>query len=281
MPRGEAITALVLGAVTRDVVRAASGEERERPGGVATWAGTALARLGARVRIVTRLRPADYDALLGPLRAEGAEIRALPSRHTTTYALDYSGDSDVHELRATSDPIGAGDVPESWRDADLIHLGPLHQRDVDPSALESLRGFAGLDVQGLVREPGDREALPALLARADVVQVSEEELPALVGDEPLERFARRFALSEVLVTHGARGVTVLTPEARRELPAAPSSGRHRIGAGDVFLACYLLQRVHRADPVTAASWAARACAEKVDRGQIPKGFDPDRGSGAE
>ena len=275
MPRGEAITALVLGAVTRDVEFSTSGEERERPGGVVTWAGTALARLGARVRIVTRLRETDRDALLEPLRADGAEIRALPSVETTTYALDYTGDSDVHELRATSDPIGPGDVPEAWREADLIQLGPLHPRDIDPAALEGLRGFTGLDVQGLVREPGDRTALPGLLARADVVQVSEQELPALLDDEPLEHFARRFALSEVLVTHGARGVTVLTPETRRELPAVPSSDRHRIGAGDVFLACYLLQRVRRADPMQAAAWAARACAEKVDRGQIPKGFDPD------
>ena len=275
MSGGETITALVLGAVTRDVELSASPEERERPGGVVTWAGTALARLGARVRIVTRLREADRDALLAPLLAEGAEVRALPSRETTTYALDYSGDSDVHELRATSDPIGGADVPEAWQESDLIQLGPLHQHDIDPAVLEGLRGFAGLDVQGLVREAGDRAALPALLARADVVQVSEEELPALLDDEPLEHFARRFALSEVLVTHGARGVTVLTPETRRELPAVPSSGRHRIGAGDVFLACYLLQRVRQADPVRAAVWAARACAEKVDRGQIPKGFEPD------
>ena len=240
-----------------------------------TYAGTALARLGARVRVVTRLHEDDADALLAPLLAEGVEVHALPSAMTTRYALDYSGASDVHELRATSDPIGPDDVPESWRRADLVQLGPLHRRDLLPELVESLSGFTGLDAQGLVREPHGKSDLPRLLSQVDVLQVSEEESAALLEGEPLETFARRFGLGEVLITRGARGAWLLSAGTRHDVAAAPSSGRHRIGAGDVFLACYLLQRVRGAAPERAAAWAARVCAKKLDSGQVPKGFDPD------
>ncbi len=275
MLRGQAITALVVGAVTRDEIRSASGERQLEPGGVPTYAGTALARLGARVRVVTRLCEGDRDTLLAPLLAEGVEVHALPSALTTRYALDYSGALDVHELRATSDPIGPDDVPESWRCADLVQLGPLHRRDLLPALVENLSGSTGLDVQGLVREPHGKSDLPRVLSRVDVLQVSEGELGALLEGEPLEAFARRCGLREVLITRGARGASLLTAGTRHDVPAAPSTGRHRIGAGDVFLACYLLQRVCGAAPERAAEWAARVCAEKIDAGQVPKGFDPD------
>ncbi len=240
-----------------------------------TYAGTALARLGARVRVVTRLHESDGDALLGPLGAEGIEVHALPSARTTHYSLDYSGASDVHELRATSDPIGPDDVPESWRCADLVQLGPLHRRDLLPALAESLSGFTGLDVQGLVRDPDGKRDLPRLLSQVDVLQGSEEEFAALLEGEPLEAFVKRFGLGEVLITRGARGATLLTAGTRHDVPAAPSTGRHLVGAGDVFLACYLLQRVRGTAPERAAAWAARVCARKLDTGQVPKGFDPD------
>ena len=73
----------------------------------------------------------------------------------------------------------------------------------------------------------------------------------------------------------ALGATLLTAGARHDVPAAPSTGRHLVGAGDVFLACYLLQRVRGTAPERAAAWAARVCARKLDTGQVPKGFDPD------
>lgn len=273
MPRGEPPTALVLGAVTRDETLEPAGNRLVAPGGVVTYAGTALARLGARARVVTRLHERDRDALVGPLRAEGVDVHALDSRHTTTYSLDYSGDSDMHELLATSDPITADDVPPEWRTADLVQLGPLHRRDLLPEAVAPLSGFTGLDVQGLVREPKGTDDLPKLLGHVDVMQVSEEELGALLEGESLEGFAARFGLAEVLVTRGARGASLITPDARHEVPAPRSSGRHRVGAGDVFLACYLLQRVRGSEPRAAAIFAARACAEKVDSGQVPKGFE--------
>ena len=62
---------------------------------------------------------------------------------------------------------------------------------------------------------------------------------------------------------------------RSEVPAEASRGHHRIGAGDVCLASYLLGRVRGAEPVQAARRAAHVCAQKLEAGQVPKGLEPD------
>ena len=50
--------------------------------------------------------------------------------------------------------------------------------------------------------------------------------------------------------------------------------RFKVGAGDVFLAAYLVFRVRGAEPLEAAQVATRVCAAKLERGEVPKGLDP-------
>lgn len=269
MPDGTT-RALVLGSITRDRLATPEGGERERPGGVVLYAGRALARLGARVRVVTRVRRSDAGELLAPLRADGVETLALPSRRTTTYRLDYRGSSDRHELLASSDPIGPDDVPAAWRNADLVQLGPLHRTDLLPETAAAVTGLVGLDAQGLAREqPPALRTLDAFLQCVDVLQVSEADLAALTGGDRPERFAHGRGLRELVVTRGARGALVITPRGVTEVPAEPAGDGCAVGAGDVFLAVYLLDRVRGADPVDSARVAARACALHVRHGELP------------
>ena len=104
MSASRELTALVLGAVTRDVEPGGA----TAPGGVVHYAGLAFAALGARTRVVTRARPEDAEELLAKLRAARVETRAWPSRETTTYANDYSGSEDLHELLADLGPDHPG-----------------------------------------------------------------------------------------------------------------------------------------------------------------------------
>jgi hypothetical protein len=145
MPAPRIQSALVLGAITRDL------ENGRAP--VSSLRGTRIRRSRRAHAWVTRVREADAAELLAPLIAAGVEVRALPSAATTIYANDYSGAEDRHELLSASDPIGPDDLPAAWRSADVIHLGPLHRRDLLPETLASLSGFTGIDLQGLVRSP--------------------------------------------------------------------------------------------------------------------------------
>jgi len=264
-------SALVLGAITRDL----EAGRPALPGGVVHYAGRAFAALGARTRVVTRVRERDAAELLAPLRAAGVEVQALPSAATTTYANDYSGREDRHELLETSDPIGPDDVPEAWRSATAIQLGPLHRRDLLPETLAVLSGFAGIDLQGLVRlvdARGTRLApnpeLKDYLAHVAVAKASEEELAVLLEGRSLEEFRAAFGVAELVVTRGERDVRVVTRAGVEEIPVPRVARRFPVGAGDVFLAAYLHARASEHGPVDAAHFAVRISGEQVEHGRI-------------
>jgi fructokinase len=254
------------------------GRTVERPGGVVHHAGLALLRLGATVRVLTRVHPAD-DGLLMAIRSEGAEVRALDSRQTTTCRNDYTGPIDRHELLATSDPIGTDQLPPEWRDADLTHLGPLHRRDLEPEVTRCAGGLVGLDLQGLLRrsEAGatrlePNPALPRFLNGAEVVHANQEEIEVVLEGDSLEGFVKRHSIPEMLVTRGAGGAVLVEKGRRVDIPARPTNARHCVGAGDVFLATYLLLRVQGLASGEAARGAAQACALRIEVGEIPRGF---------
>ncbi len=274
------LVALLVGSVSRDL------EEREgrtvvRPGGTVHYAGCALLRLGTRVRVVTRVHP-DDDALLNPLRNKGAEVLALESACTTTYRNDYTGPVDHHELLAASDAIALEDVPLSWHEPDLVHLGPLHPDDLEPTLSKLDARLVGLDLQGLVRRAGPEGTVLATTPRlarfldgVQVVQASESELSIALAGEPLERFVERHSIPEMIVTRGARGALVLSGGRKFEIPARAVRGAHRVGSGDVFLASYLLFRASGLPPPDASSASGEVCAVRIEKGEVPLGFRPE------
>lgn len=280
MNEAQPITALVVGSASLDLCAVGQGEPDiadASPGGAVYYAGRALARLGARTRVVTSVAEEHARKLLAPLHAEGIETAARTSAQTTVYLNDYSGRVDVHDRRAASDPIRRDDVPREWLESDVIQLGPLHPRDVLPEVAACVRGFVGLDVQGLVRRDtprGTRLApfgdLPLFLEHVDVVKANEDELPAITAGRSAEHFARRYAVSELLVTRAARGARVVTRERVDEIPAPRVEARFAAGAGDVFLAAYLAFRVRGRDPVEAAHAASQVCGAHLSEGEVPK-----------
>jgi sugar/nucleoside kinase (ribokinase family) len=275
--RPDQTSALVVGALSRDLLISSDGSEQLRSGGGVHHGGITLARLGSSVHVLTRVHPEDEAGLPAPLRAEGAEVLALASDATTTYVNHYGDHADRHELRASSDPITAADVPPSWRELDLVQLSPLHQNDIAAETAAGLHGLKGLDVQGLLRGPGleGMRALPCFLDNVDVVQVSETDLAELLGEQSLGRFAQRFKLKEMIVTRGSRGATLRTEKGTTEIPARKVEGGDPVGAGDVFLAAYLFLRVGGRGPIDAARGATQACAAKLEHGLIPRRFQPE------
>lgn len=273
-------TALLVGSLSRDLWTESPGCEASSAGGVVHHAGLALARLGLAVRVVTRLHERDRAELCAPLERAGVEVRALPSRETTTYRNDYSGESDSHVLLACSEPIHLDDVPPAWRRAQLAQLGPLHPADVAPDVASGLAARIGLDAQGWVRaragEPRPRHDVRRLAHDLAVLQVSESDLAEVLQDLTPESFFAAGGVRELIVTRGARGASLWIEGRRADIPARPAHPRDvraKAGAGDVFLACYLWQRATGADPEAAARVAAAICAIKLVRGELPAGLD--------
>ena len=81
-------------------------------------------------------------------------------------------------------------------------------------------------------------------------------------------------VAELVATHGSRGVRVITAEREDEISSEPVRGRHAVGAGDVFLAAYLLLRARGRPALDAARGACRAAAHKVALGTVPRAEEP-------
>lgn len=267
--------ALVIGAVTwdHDLDRPRASP---RPGGVPTFAGRALARLGVTTRVVTRIDARD-DAVLAPLRAAGVEVLALPSRRTTTYGNRYGGSDDGHELWERSDPIVPGDVPASWLGgAQAVVAGPLHPHDVAPACVADTAGVVGVDLQGLLR--GERlghDAVQPLVRAwcrvATVVQVSATDLAALFDATSARAIRTAYGIRELVITWGARGATVATATGVLDVPAARVVQGETRGAGDAHLAAYVLGRALGREPIDAATAASMAAARSIEAGEPAAG----------
>jgi hypothetical protein len=125
MPAARIKTALVLGAITRDL----EAGRPTAPGGVVHYAGRAFAALGARTRVVPRVREADAELLAPLLEAR----RALREPATTTYATTTRRRGSTRAARGL-DPIAPDDLPTASAPSDPPGpcTGATPARDAQP-----------------------------------------------------------------------------------------------------------------------------------------------------
>ena len=163
--------------------------------------------------------------------------------------------------------------------ADHIHLGPLHPDDLDRDLyplVQKSRATVSLDVQGCVRQIiGGRvierasDILPDALRCADCIKADRGEYDLMLGalEMDVEDLMNEFELREVVVTEGLEGGFVVersgnvTPYAAVQIATAADSA----GAGDVFMAAYLVFRLHERRTVAESSrYAAEVAARQVE-----------------
>lgn len=105
-------------------------------------------------------------------------------------------------------------------------------------------------------EPAYRARLNAMLAVADIVKISDEDLEWLTGDTDGASLLDNPATQVVLLTRGADGVTVITRRGRFDVAAQKAIVVDTVGAGDTFNAGFLAG-LDRAGLLTKAgvAWA--------------------------
>ncbi len=243
--------ALVVGEALIDVVRAADGTVDEHPGGSPANVALGLARLGREVDLLTWFGD----------DAHGAAIR----RHLESAGVAITPGSDTAERTsvATAELDGNGaatyrfdlswHVPERWASPPaaplVVHTGSI-AAVLEPGGpdvariLEAHRESATLTYDPNLRPslmpPADRTrpVVDALVALADVVKVSDEDLAWLEpGEHPLD-VARRWATSGpavVVVTRGGEGATAITAGYELDVAAPRVTVADTVGAGDSFM----------------------------------------------
>ena len=233
-------------------------------------------RLGCRGAVASRVGtdPLGREALrtLDLLGVDRSRVQVDPELPTGTVevALDGEGRPDytIREGVAWDALAFTPGLEALARDADAVCFGTLAARD--PRARETLfrvldaaRGLRILDVN--LRPPFvDGEVLRALLARADALKASGEELPvvaALCGAEADPASLRTaLGLSAVAVTLGPKGGVLCTEDGRFEEPGLRVQVVDTVGAGDAFAAALATGLVQGLDPAGILQRATRLSA---------------------
>ncbi len=237
------------------------------PGGAPANLAVAAARLGAKTAFVGRVgRDSFGDSLRRTLEQNGVDVSGLsadPMQHTTlaVVTLDESGERSFSFYRDPSADVNLRfeDVPEALlRETRILHFGSV-SLTAEPSRSATLQAARAARAQGALvsYDPNYRaslwpdedtavaqmlEALPL----ADILKVSDEELPLLTGTtDPVSGSAALAAKGPrlVLVTLGPDGVFYRFGALTGRIPGFKVKVGDTNGAGDTFFGATLSQLV--------------------------------------
>ena len=270
----------VIGHVTRDLIAIEGSARQEQPGGAATYTGIALASLGLRTAVITKVAREDERLLLGGLEDRGVAVFRSPSKRTMAFENIYPGESlDLRsqKVSAIASPFGGRDLGTVR--AALFHLGTSTSGDISVRFLREVSergGRVSLDVQGMLRkiERGavrlaDWREKEMGLSYVDILKADEDEARILSGEDEVARAARRlarFGPTEVIVTMGSRGSIVFCDDRLYQIPAyPPREAVDATGCGDSYVAGYIYRRLRSDDIMAAGRFAAALATCKLER----------------
>jgi sugar/nucleoside kinase (ribokinase family) len=196
-------------------------------------------------------------------------IANFPADQTTTFENIYTENGRIQYLRAVAPRLDYYLIPERWRNAEILHLGPVAQ-EVEPSLVRNFpSAMIGLTPQGWLRG-WDREGRvysvewpesAFVLGRAGATVISMED----VGwdESRVEEMAASCHL--LAVTEADQGARLFWNGDVRRFRAPQVQEVDATGAGDVFAAAFFTRLYLTRDPWEAARFATQLSAYSVTR----------------
>jgi ribokinase len=222
------------------------------PGGKGANQALAAARLGARVRMVGRTGADAYaEVALSNLRAAGVDLTMVSQADSPTgiamILVDDTGENQiaVHPGANALLDLGGLDI----EDADAV----ICQLEIPGGAIvQAAQATKGLFC--LNAAPA-RPVPPEALARADIIIVNETEHAALPPTSAM-----------IALTLGAAGAVLVKDGEQLARAAAPAvTAVNTVGAGDTFVAAFVVGLVEGRRPADALQRACVAAALTVTR----------------
>ncbi len=250
-------------------------------GGDTSNVAAAAARSGCRAACITRLGTDLFgDAILGLYEREGIDTRFVTrDSHAPTglYFVTHTDQGHQFTYRragSAASLMSPEDIPAEL-DTRFVHASGISQAISAPASEAVTRAFdlalkAGAqisyDTNFRAKLWTARDARPVIersAASADILKTSSEDAAALLGIGEPRRIADHFLTlgsKAVLVTLGAAGVFVATPERYETLPGFKVDAVDATGAGDAFTGALLAECGRGADLFSAARFANAAAA---------------------
>jgi sugar/nucleoside kinase (ribokinase family) len=257
-----------------------------RAGGVPLYSGITYSRQGFETVAITNI--ADGDArLIQRFQEQNIQVYTGETPHTTRFINDIRSDERRQQNPQRAAPISHKLLSDHLDDVDIVHLGPLHPDDIDIQAIRALKALDMeiiLDIQGLVRKVKQRYVFLEASARlsdalrsAHIVKANKREYAVVLEyfqTDPVT-LMRQFNIREFIVTAGANGGFVQQVDAAPIPYAAPAlkSRGDSTGAGDIFLAGYVVRRLLRQDSIPKACQSAAGLVTRHIAGNYIKEAD--------
>jgi fructokinase len=262
---------------------ATSGEAAFAPyaGGAVFNTAIALGRLGAPSAFFSGIS----TDMLGEILAETLTASKVDTRHLarsnrpTTVAfvklVDGQATYAFYDENTAGLMLTEADLPQLPAEVDTLFFGGISLVN-DPAAstyaaLQAREAAARVTMIDPNIRPGFiagkegpyRARIDGMIARADIVKLSDEDLHWLMGAGEVEPLARQI-LSKgpkvVFITEGAAGARAITATQNRFVAAQKVTVADTVGAGDTFNAG-ALTALHEAGALTKARLAALTDAE--------------------
>ena len=255
----KAVDYLVIGHAAHDIT-----PEDPRLGGTVAYSALTAHALGYRVGIVTAV---GEETPLGILK--DIPVVSIKSPRSTTYENIYTEHGRIQYLRAQATRIDLNNVPENWKQASIIHLGPIAS-EMDPVLPGDFSpNLFGITPQGWMRQwdsngrvsPTQWKDSEPALKQAGAVVFSREDVGG--DDELIEHMAQHTRV--LAVTEADAGCVLYWHGDRRRFRAPAMKEMDATGAGDIFAAAFFIRLFSTRDPWEAARFATLIASHSVTR----------------
>lgn len=250
---------LVVGHITKDIT-----QEKPQLGGTATYSALTAKSIGLKVGVVTAW---GEELPLGAL--QDIPIVSVPTESSTVFKNIQTPDGRVQYINNVAPKINRDLIPDAWRTASIVHLGPVAQ-EVDPNLIEYFSDslvcvtpqgwYRGWDEDGLVSFSPWTNA-STRLKNAGCVVLSIEDLNS--DDTFLEELTSSCPV--MAVTEADKGVRLFWHGDVRRFHPPQMGEKDTTGAGDIFAAAFFIRLLTTRDPWEAARYATQLAAKSVER----------------
>jgi len=255
----EPINYLVIGHLTRDLTPAGP-----QLGGTAAYAGLTALAFGLRVGIVT-----SWGAELPLGNLKQIPIINYPTENSTTFENIYTKKGRVQVIHTVAPRLDFHMIPEPWRQAPIVHLGPVAQ-EVEPGLVRRFpTSLVGITPQGWMREwdelghvsPSEWPEASFTLQQVGAAVIGIEDV--LNDESRIEEIAS--AARILVVTEGPAGARVYWNGDVRRVHAPKVEEIDATGAGDIFSAAFFIRLYLTRDPWESARFACQIASLSVTR----------------
>jgi len=255
----EPVDYLVVGHVAHDLT-----PEGPRLGGTVAYSALTARALGYRVGIVTAAGPETSLEVLN-----GIPVVAIESPRSTIYENIYTEHGRVQYVRAQATRLDLNTVPDVWKRASIIHLGPI-AGEVDSVLPDGFTpALLGLTPQGWMRQwdaagrvsPTQWANSESALQQAGAIVFSREDVGG--DDELIEHMVGQTKI--LAVTEADAGCVLYWHGDRRRFRAPKMQEVDATGAGDIFAAAFFTRLFSTRDPWEAARFATLIASHSVTR----------------